>query len=75
MRGACCSLTDALNREVAFGHGSRICATKNGTLSIGKHFINTTITTIVCDNNITFGNNVLVSWDTLVMDTDWQAMQ
>ena len=64
-----------LRGKATFGHGSRICVTSNGTLSIGDNFNNTAMTAIVCDNNITFGDNVLVSWDTLVMDTDWHAMQ
>lgn len=64
-----------LNGKTTFGHGSRICVTKNGTLSIGDYFVNTAMATIVCDDRITIGSNVLVSWDTLVMDTDWHAVQ
>lgn len=63
-----------LNGKVNFGTGSKLCVTKNGTLTIGDNFVNTAKTTIVCDNNISIGNNVLVSWDTLIMDTDWHSV-
>lgn len=64
-----------LHGKAAFGHGSRICVTKNGKLIIGNNFSNTAMMTIVCDEKITIGNNVLTSWNTLVMDTDWHAIQ
>ena len=44
---------------------------KNGILEIGDHFVNTAQMTIVCAKYIQFGENVLTSWDTLVMDTDF----
>lgn len=63
-----------LNGKVNLGTGSKLCVTKTGILTIGDNFINTAKTTIICDNKITIGNNVLVSWDTLIMDTDWHSV-
>ena len=62
-----------LNGNVNLGTGSKLCVTKTGILTIEDSFINTTKTTIIYDNQITIGNNVLVSWDTLIMDTDWHS--
>ena len=63
-----------LNGKVNFGTGSKLCVTKNGLLTIGANFVNTAKTTIICDNKIRIGDNVLVSWDTLIMDTDWHSV-
>jgi acetyltransferase-like isoleucine patch superfamily enzyme len=46
---------------------------KPGKLILGKEFINTAAMTIVCNKEILFGNHVLTSWNTLVMDTDFHA--
>jgi len=37
---------------------------------MGDGFNITAESTVVCAQSITFGNNCLISWDTLVMDTD-----
>lgn len=57
--------TIILNGKVNLGTGCKLCVTKNGTLSIGDNFINIAKATIICDNDIVIGNNVLVSCDTL----------
>lgn len=59
--------------NVSLGHGSRVSVGRNGKLKFGKDFVNTARMTIVCDNNISFGNNVLVSWDTMIVDTDFHC--
>lgn len=64
-----------LGGKASFGHGSRICVTENGVLSIGDNFINTAMMTITCTGRIEIGRNVLTSWNTLVMDTDWHAIR
>lgn len=58
-----------------FGHGSRICVTKNGKVTIGNNFVNTAMMTLISDDRIEFGENVTTSWNTLVMDTDWHAVR
>lgn len=56
------------------GHGSRICVGERGVLTFGSNFVNTAKGSIVCCNRITFGDDVLTSWETLVMDTDFHAV-
>lgn len=50
------------------GHGSKISC--RGRLTLGNKFNITAESTIVCANEITFGENCLLSWDIMVMDTD-----
>lgn len=54
-----------------FGQGARICILKGGNLLIGEKFLNTAAMTIICEKSIVIGDNVLTSWNTLVMDTDF----
>ncbi len=53
------------------GHGSKISVGKDGILTFGQNFNITAESSIVCYNNISFGNNCLLSWDILIMDTDF----
>lgn len=52
------------------GCGSRVCVGKNATLSLGDHFVISGNSMILCSKSITIGDNVLFSWDILVMDDD-----
>lgn len=61
--------------KVDFGHGSRLVVCKDGVLTIGKGFVNTAKGAIVCSKRISIGQNMLMSWDTLIMDTDWHSLQ
>lgn len=54
------------------GHGSKISV--SGKMEIGEEFSITAESTIVCEEKITFGRNVLISWDTLIMDTDFHSI-
>lgn len=58
------------DKKVCFGHGSRICVYPCGVLKFNGEFNNSTSMTIICCDHITFGDGVVTSWDTLVMDTD-----
>ena len=53
------------------GQGARICILKGGNLLIGDKFLNNAAMTIICEKSIVIGDNVLTSWNTLVMDTDF----
>lgn len=57
--------------KIIFGQGAKICIMNNGTLILGKNFTNTGELQIVCNKKIDIKDNVLVSWDTLIMDTDF----
>jgi len=55
------------------GHGSKLCV--EGTLVLGNGFIITAESSIVASNRIEFGENCLLSWDTLIMDTDFHKVK
>lgn len=67
--------TIVLNGKAILGHGSRLCVGKEGIVTFGNKFTNTANMSIVCVSRITFGDNVLTSWNTLVMDTDWHHIE
>lgn len=57
------------------GHGSKISVGKNGMLEIGENFIITAESSIVCFNNIKFGDNNLISWENLFLDNDFHKIK
>ena len=54
--------------KASIGHGSKVSV--RGRLELGDGFNITAESTVVCAKEIRFGNDCLVSWDVLVMDTD-----
>ena len=54
--------------KASIGHGSKISV--RGNLSFGENFNMTAESTIVCAKEIRFGDDCLLAWDILVMDTD-----
>ncbi|HCL03261.1 MAG TPA: hypothetical protein DHW61_12780 [Lachnoclostridium phytofermentans] len=60
------------NRTASIGHGSRIF--NEGDLELGDNFTITANTGVVCCKRISFGNNCLISWDCLIMDTDFHKI-
>ncbi len=57
--------------KASIGRGSKISIGKNAQLILGNNFRITGDTAIVCQKEISFGNDCLLSWDILVMDTDF----
>lgn len=57
--------------DAIIGAGSKIIIYNNAQLILGKHFIITGNTDVICSNSITFGDYCLVSWENLIMDTDF----
>ena len=60
--------TVSFGGKASIGHGSKISV--RGHLSLGAGFNMTAESTIVCAKEICFGEDCLLSWDILVMDTD-----
>lgn len=60
--------------QTNIGHGSKICVGPNGTLEFGNAFDITAESQIVCFKHIVFGEDVLVSWQCLVIDTDFHKI-
>lgn len=56
------------------GHGSKISVGKDATVRFGDKFCITAESQICSQKNITFGDNVLISWQCLIMDTDWHKI-
>jgi acetyltransferase-like isoleucine patch superfamily enzyme len=62
------------NGETKIGSGSRISVGEFGILEFGNNFTITSETTIICFKNIKFGSDCLLSWDILIMDTDFHTI-
>lgn len=56
-----------------FGTGSKISIC-GGELTFGKNFCITANSKIICKEKIYFGDNCLISWDCLFMDTDFHKI-
>ena len=54
--------------KASIGHGSKLSV--RGHLCLGADFNMTAESTIVCAKEIRFGDDCLLAWDILVMDTD-----
>ncbi|MCX6204963.1 MAG: acyltransferase [Bacteroidetes bacterium] len=57
------------------GHGSKISVGASGELFLGDKFALTAESTIIAYKKIVFGNNCLLSWDILLMDTDLHSIK
>jgi acetyltransferase-like isoleucine patch superfamily enzyme len=64
------NVTFAGNADI--GHGFKISG--GGNLYFGHNFRITAESTIVCMHEIRFGNDCLVSWENLFMDTDFHKI-
>jgi len=60
--------TVSFGGKTSIGHGSKLSV--RGDLRLGADFNMTAESTIVCAKEICFGDDCLLSWDILVMDTD-----
>jgi len=57
------------------GNGSKISVGKDGILQLGERFGISANSTIICFDSVTLGDDVLFSWDVLVMDTDFHETE
>ncbi len=53
------------------GRGSKISVGDGAVLTLGHDFAITGNSEIICQKKISFGNDCLLSWDILIMDTDF----
>jgi acetyltransferase-like isoleucine patch superfamily enzyme len=54
--------------KTKIGKGSRFII--YGELNLGENFITTGDATVICVNKISIGNNSMLAWESIVMDTD-----
>ena len=59
-----------ISQKNFIGLGSRLEVAKGGRLIFNKGVNITGMTKLICRNNIEFSEDVLISWDTLFMDSD-----
>lgn len=62
--------TTLVHGACAIGAGSSIEVTENGTLRLGNHFNLGPKSLIICNKEISFGEDVQTSWNCTLMDTD-----
>lgn len=56
------------------GRGTKISIGKDGILNLGDNFTITGDSEIICQHNVSFGNGCLLSWNILIMDTDFHQI-
>ncbi|MGI2800774.1 acyltransferase [Photobacterium damselae] len=57
--------------DAFIGHGTKINVLSDGELVIGDSFRISAESSIICTKKIIFGINNLISWDVLIMDSDF----
>lgn len=60
--------------KVFIGHGCKIGVAKDAVLVLGNGASITAHTSITTTKEIRIGSNALISWDVLIMDTDWHEI-
>lgn len=63
--------TLVINGTTRIGRGTRISIGDNATLELGNNFKITGRSSLICQKETSFGNDCLLSWDILIMDTDF----
>ena len=63
-----------INGKVSFGHGARISVANGAILNLEDGFCNTAEARIICQDHISIGKNVVLGWETLIMDTDFHSV-
>lgn len=63
-----------LEGKVGLGSGSRISVAPKAVLKFGNNFTMTGNSSIVCQKEISFGDNCLLSWEILIMDSDFHKI-
>lgn len=61
--------------EACVGQGVRICTGQSGTLTVGQRFSVTAESTIIAYDSVQIGDDCLISWDVLIMDTDFHQIK
>lgn len=56
--------------DAHIGHGAILVVKSGATLKLGRHFAISGTTSIICNESVTFGNDVQTSWNSLITDSD-----
>lgn len=57
------------------GHGSKVSVGEGARLIAGENLIITAETSLICSTELSFGSNCVLSWDILIMDTDFHTIR
>ncbi len=60
--------------KTSIGRGSKISIGNGAVLTLGRNFMINGNSAIICQKEISFGNDCLLSWDILMMDTDFHSV-
>lgn len=63
--------TLVIKGKASIGRGCKISIGKDATLTLGENLVITGDTKIICQKEISLGKHCLLSWDILIMDTDF----
>lgn len=66
--------TLVIKGKASIGRGSKISIGKDASLTLGDNFMITGNSEIICQKEVTFGSDCLLSWDILIMDTDFHKV-
>ena len=61
--------------DVRIGAGVKLSCAEGATLQIGKNSGINVNSQVICMNHIALGENVMLSWDDLLMDSDFHPIQ
>jgi acetyltransferase-like isoleucine patch superfamily enzyme len=61
--------------KAIIGHGTKISVGKFGNIIFGENFVVTAESELISNKRIEIGNNVLISWSTLIMDSDFHIIK
>lgn len=64
-----------LGENVKIAAGVKLSVGENGMLKIGKESSINVNSQVICMKNIYIGENVIISWDDLIMDSDFHQIQ
>lgn len=67
--------TIIFNGKANIGHGSRLSCVNNAIINFGNNFEISANSTIISRKSIIFGEGCLLSWDILIMDTDFHIIK
>lgn len=57
------------------GHGSKISVMEGGRLIAGSNLIITAESSVICATEVSIGRDCVLSWDILIMDTDFHTIR
>lgn len=63
-----------INGYAHFGPGCRFVVGKDGTLTLGNNVANSAACSVICMKSVHIGADTIISWDTLIMDTDFHRI-